>query len=128
MSEEKKDILNDPMSGNVPMHMPASLTSRPHAHIGPILGVLVIMLALILGGLYLWGETLSTKVPVITPEPIVNNEPETPRAVADTQILETLSPSDDLDAIEADVNSTNFDSLDTDFTAIDTEINAASAQ
>ncbi len=120
MSEENKE--------NVPMHVPTSTTNTIHTHTGSILAVLVIMLVLILGGLYLWGGALSNKVPVVTPEPIVNNEPETPRAVADTQILETLSPSDDIGAIEADINSTNFDSLDTDFTAIDTEIDSVSAQ
>jgi len=90
---------------------------------GPILAGLVIILVLIFTGMYLWGASLAND-PVPTPEPaIINNEPETPRAVADQEIFETLSPSDELEAIEADLNSTNFDSLDTDITTIDAELN-----
>ncbi len=125
MTDAKNEV---PSTENTKMHMPTSTSHSIHSHTGSILAVLIIMLVLILGGLYLWGGVLSTEVPVVTPEPIVNNEPETPRAAADTQILETLSPSDDIGAIEADINSTNFDSLDTDFTAIDSEINAAATQ
>ncbi len=127
MSDENNVEPNNPVVDKTTMYTPAGIVNPHHAHVGPILAVLVIMLVLILGGLYLWGGALSTEVPV-TPEPIVNNEPETPRADADTQILETLSPSDDLSAIEADINSTSFDSLDTDFTAIESELDSASTQ
>ncbi len=99
--------------------------SPHHFPIGPILGVLLIMVVLSISGLYIWGSMLSKEAPQTTEPPIVNHEPETPRAIVDTQILETLSPSDDLNAIEADISSTNLDSLDTDITAIDTELNAA---
>lgn len=99
-----------------------NLNESHHAHMGPILAGLVIILVLIFTGMYLWGASLATD-PVPTPAPaIVNNEPETPRAVADQEIFETLSPSDELEAIEADLNSTNFDSLDTDITTIDAEL------
>lgn len=97
---------------------------KPHSHLGPILGVLIIMLVLILGGLYLWGGMLS-KEAVETEQPAVNNEPETPRAEADMEIMGTVSSSDELSAIEADVESTNLDSLDSDLTAAEAELNAA---
>jgi hypothetical protein len=95
-----------------------------HAHLGPILGVLVLILALILGGLFLWGSILNKQVS----EPVVeipNNEPETPRAIADAQILDTTSPSDELSAIQADLESTNLELLDQDFQAMDAELDAA---
>ena len=101
---------------------PISFTEKHHAHLGPILGVLVIVLVLILGGLFLWGGFLAKTVPPGQPNPI-NNEPETLRAQTDTQILGTMSPSDDLAAIETDIGSTNLDSLDTDLTAVDNELN-----
>ncbi len=98
-----------------------------HAHMGPILGILIIVLVIILGGLYLWGGMLVEQTPVVE-EQIINNEPETPRATADQQILETLSPSDELDAIEADITSTNLDSLDADLTSIDVELGGLQVQ
>lgn len=100
-----------------------------HAHAGPIIGVLSLMLILILGGLYVWGEMLSKESKVVPVEvPIINNEPETPRAAADTQILEIMSPSDEISAIEADLESTRLDSVDADLNTIDAEFNAALAQ
>ena len=100
-----------------------------HAHAGPIIGVLSLMLILILGGLYMWGGLLA-KPAVVAPieKPIVNNEPETPRAVADTQILEIMSPSDEISAIEADLESTRLDSLDADLNTMDAEFEAALAE
>lgn len=98
-----------------------------HTHFGPILGVLLIALALILGGLVFWGSRLPHEVPNLE-ESIPNNEPETPRATADAQILETLSPSDELDAIDADLSSTNLDSLDTELNTIEAELGSAMGQ
>ncbi len=109
----------------VEMHMPEGQPEEHSAHLGVILGILVLALALIFGGLYLWGGMLHEQT-IPTPEStILNNEPETPRATTDAQILQTLSPSDELDAIDADLSSTNLDSLDTDLTTIDTELNTA---
>ena len=113
---------------NIEMHMPENTPKIPQKHLGLILGVLVIALAFIFGGLFLWGSKLGEETPKIPEQPITNNEPETPRAVADQKLLETTSSSDELDAIDADLSSTNLDSLDTDITAIDAELNAAPAQ
>jgi hypothetical protein len=120
---------NEQGGGNMEMHTPAPIV-RQHSHMGPVLGVLIILLVLILGWLYLWGGMLSKEAMAPAPQnTIVNNEPETTRADADTQALDTVRPSDDLSAIDADVNSTNFDSIDTDMASIDSEFNtAASAQ
>ncbi len=109
------------MSQKEDMHVPEGYTSSVPTHNGPILGIIVIIMALILGGLYLWGSMLSTE-PV--QETIINNEPETPRAEADVQILNTMSPSDDLGAIEADIENTDIDSLDAELQTIDLEIEA----
>jgi len=111
--EEKKN-------GNTPL---IQIPSPHHFPIAPILGVLLIMIVLCFVGLYIWGGMLS-KEALEQPLP-PNNEPETPRAIVDTQILETTSPSDDLSAIEADIQSTNFDSLDTDLISIDAEFDTA---
>ncbi len=106
------------------MHMPPNLNESHHRHLGPVLGALILALVLILGGLYLWGSKLNEEVTPV-PDTLINNEPETPRAAADQAIMETVSISDELSAIEADLGSSNLDSLDTDITAIDAELNAA---
>ena len=102
--------------------MPTPIGTVRHSHMGPILGILVIVLALIFIGLYIWAGMLGPEPEPMQEISIVNNEPETPRAVADQAILETLSPSDDINAIEADLSSTNFDSLDAELTTIDAEL------
>jgi uncharacterized protein HemX len=117
---------NTPVSGE--MRIPPEFHTTQHSHIGPILAVLVIMLVLILGGLYLWGGMLSKEARMTEETPIINNEPETPRAVADQEIFQIVSPSDELEAIEADISSTNFDALDGDLMTIDAEMDAALAQ
>lgn len=105
------------------MHIPEGY-NPDGSHHGPILAILVIVLILILGGLYLWGSELRKmeEVPVM-PE-IINDEPETPRAEADVEILNTMSPSDEIDMIEADITSTDIDSMNSDLNTIDAETNA----
>jgi len=96
-----------------------------NAHVGPILGVLVIVLALILGGLYLWGSMLEESENQARVEKVIpNNEPETSRAVADKQIMGTVSSSDEIAAIEADLLSTNLEGLDAELDQIKIEIEA----
>ena len=118
MEQEQQPTENETMS--------TPLTQTHNSSLGPILGVLLIILVVILGGLYLWGAALteeetSTEVGRAIP----NNEPETKRAEVDTQILQTVSSSDSLEAIKADVESTPLDSLDAELNEIDLELQAA---
>ncbi|HEU4677717.1 MAG TPA: hypothetical protein VFS75_03300 [Candidatus Paceibacterota bacterium] len=112
----------DTARGNFEMKMPEGYDAAEnhHTRLGIILAILIIVLVIIFGGLYLWGRMLGSEA--VAPAPIVNDEPETPRAAADATILDTTSPSDDLDAINADLESTNLESIDADLTAIDGEL------
>lgn len=96
-----------------------------HSTLGVVVGVLIVLLVLILGGLYLWGSML-TNDDLMREEreraARINREPETPRTNADIQALETVSSSDELYAIEADLESTNLDTLETELETIDHEI------
>jgi flagellar basal body-associated protein FliL len=109
---------------NTEMKMPAAFSEKNHSQTGIILGVLIVVLVIILGGLYLWGASLSGTSPVVVPAtpPIENNEPETPRAAADTQALKVVSSSDELDAIEADIESTNLNTLGSELDEIGREL------
>ncbi len=91
-----------------------------------ILGVIIVMLVLILGGLYLWGSTLGP-APLDTndgarPTAEENNEPESNTADAQVQALETVSTSNEIDAIEADLEATNLDAIDMELGTIDAEL------
>ena len=114
------------------MKMPASFSpvgEKKHSIFGPIIAVLIVLLILVLGGLYMMSESLFT-TPTVAPTPIErptaeeNNEPESNNAEADVQALQTVSTSDTLDAIEADVESTDLEELDAELNAIDAELDA----
>lgn len=88
----------------------------------PAIGLGIVGIALFIGGIYLQYSSKNTDGAIPPTEERINNEPETPRATADVQILETMSSSDEISAIEADIESTKFDTLDTDMQAIESEI------
>jgi len=97
---------------------------------GPLLVVLAVLLVIILGGMYYWFSTLNY-VPDAQPAPIErptdeqNNEPESTTAEAQVDTMQTVSTSDELSAIEADLEATDLDSLDAELDAIDAELDAA---
>lgn len=114
----------EPLSNEQNTRPSFSLSDHPHA--GAILAVLIILLALILGGIYLWGTLVDHDGNQARVErAIPNNEPETPRAQVDQKILTTTSSSVDLDAITADLESTPLNDLDADLNQIEAELNAA---
>jgi hypothetical protein len=102
---------------------------QPHSHTGIIIGILIITLMLILGGLYLWAETIRTApqvpaAPVATrPTAAENNEPESTNAEAQVETMQALSTSDELDAIKADLQSSDVDGLDAELPTIGSIIN-----
>lgn len=127
----------EPIISETEMKMPEGHTSNAPAEsdrtaqLGVILGILIVILVLILGGLYLWGaanqNAVHSPAPVVIerPTPEDNNEPESTTADAQIQTLETVSTSDELSAIEADIDSTNLDEIDAELEAIDAELDAA---
>lgn len=98
---------------------------------GPVLLVLAVVLIGILAGMYYWFTTLTVDTtPVVPDSPVerpsaeANNEPESTTAEAQADTMLTTSSSDELTAIEADIEATNLDSLDAELEAIDAELNA----
>ena len=81
--------------------------------IGSIVGTIIIIAVIIIGGLYFWGKRIeeskakedliaNQQVPPINTLPIETG----------TTSIKTVSPTDDLDSIEADLNNTNLNDLD----------------
>ena len=94
-----------------------------------ILGTLIILLLLVLAGLYYWHD-LITQSPIVTsisnrPTEEQNQEPESTTARAQTDAMESLSTSDEIPALEADIEGTNLETLDSELNAIDAELEAA---
>ncbi|MFM2382005.1 MAG: hypothetical protein RLZZ76_772 [Candidatus Parcubacteria bacterium] len=86
------------------------LTEKP-SYFGIILSILIVILMCILGGLYAWSEqilknkALEENTPT-RPTNEQNNEPESTTAEASVETLGAMSTSDEIDAIEADLEST----------------------
>ncbi len=96
---------------------------------GPILILLVILLIAVLGGMYRWFIVLDNDAPIIPttlrPSAAQNNEPESASAEAQVEAYGVVSTSDEIPAIEADIEGTNLDSLEGELDAIEAELDAA---
>ena len=96
---------------------------------GPILVLLVVLLIAILGGMYRWFVILNNEVPTINaglrPSAAENNEPESTTAEARVEAMGVVSSSDEIPAIEADIESTDLDSMESELDAIEAELDAA---
>lgn len=91
-----------------------------------IFGMVAALLVILIGLIY-WYITATTVPVEPAPEPMrptaeINKEPETTTATAQTESFGAMSTSDELSAIEADLESTNLDSLDAELQQIDTEL------
>lgn len=92
-----------------------------------LIGLIFILIG-ILVGLYFWGQTLKEQAPeevptATRPTAEENNEPESTNAEADVQTFQAMSTSDEIDAIENDIESTNLDSLSAELNDIEAELN-----
>jgi hypothetical protein len=84
----------EPQQTQVPPQAPIETT--PKKSIGPIVGIIVIILLLVLGALYVWGGKLSKN--------------EAPKAtIENTGASAELSNSDEVDALESDLANTDLD-------------------
>jgi hypothetical protein len=96
---------------------------------GPILILLVVLLIAILGGMYRWFVILNNDVPTINaglrPTAAENNEPESTTAEARAEAMGVVSTSDEIPAIEADIESTDLDTMESELDAIEAELDAA---
>ena len=106
------------------------LTEKP-SYFGIILSILIVVLMCILGGLYIWSEhilknnTSESGIPSSSrPTPEQNNEPESTTAEAHVETLGAMSTSDEIDAIEADLEATtmNDEVFEAELGTIDAEL------
>ena len=101
---------------------------RP-SYLGIGIAIIIVFLSVIFIGLYMWSRLLvmQTTEPAPTatrPTAAENNEPESTTAEAKTEMMQVVSTSDELSAIEADLGATDLQDLDAELNAIDAELNA----
>ncbi len=109
------------------MQTRAGKTDIPHREFGIIIWLLIGVLALLLIGLFLWYRSLETQtvrapLDATRPSAAENQEPESRNAVVDVDTFRTMSNSDELKTIDADLESTRLDSLAAEQTAIENEL------
>ena len=90
----------DEQQQNMNMGMPQQPSGSSS---GPIIGVIIILVVVILAGLYFWGQKDMTT--------------ETPVTTADTNSITAQSNSDNTDAIENDLNNTDVETVDAEINA-----------
>lgn len=107
---------------------PEMTNDEPIAN-GPVLALLAVLLLVVLGGMYYWYTNLESTEPAVVETPTrptaeENNEPESTTAEAQAGAATIVSTSDEISAIEADLESTDLESLDTELQAIENELNS----
>lgn len=121
------EVMKMPTETNI-----APVDDRPSG-INKSLLLMIIGLLILVGGLMAYWYFVLNTTPVITEPPTrptleTNKEPETPTATAQTESFGAMSTSDEISAIEADIESTNLDSLETELPQIDAELNATASE
>ena len=97
---------------------PSYENEAPKVHVGPIIGVVIIIIIIIFGGLYFIGAKVNDEgLLAPTVEEIQNAPDETLGS------LEAQGASDEVGAIEEDVNATPLENLDIELGDIEAELN-----
>ena len=79
---------------------------------GSIIGTIIIIALIILGGLYFWGKRIEeTK----SNQNAMTGE-EAPMQVNEATAIKSISTSDDISSIDADLKATNLDNLSKEVT------------
>lgn len=95
--------------------------------VGPLVGAGIIVLVLVLGGLYFWGESMSREAINGDGVPKISNEitPESVSAAADPalQKLSVQSSSTKISDIKADLNTTDMKNIDAELQNISEQLN-----
>ncbi len=115
---------NMPMSniptGGAPMNSVQPPAPENKSSIGSIIGTVIVIAIIILGGLYFWGKRIDEAK---MKEGLVSNEDVTTPSVQDENMeaaaIMSVTNSDDLNSIEADLKATNLDNLGAE---LDTEL------
>ncbi len=99
-----------------PQPATTSIKKQDGGGAGPVIGIVVIALIIILGGAYYLLEI----APVVQQESLPSLEEARTSTDPDVQAAFSQGTSDEIGDIGADLESTNFSSIDTELSGIDT--------
>lgn len=88
------------------------------ASLGPILALLVVLIVVIAGGLYVWGSLLKED-DLAAPLDQTSQEGQTTQT--------NTSPSDEINAIETDLNNTDLEAVGEEMNDIEAELDAGAS-
>ena len=94
---------------DTPEQTPLPQGNNGEKSVGPIVGIVIIVIILIIGALYVWGQKITENKKMLNDETTVTPSSETDSLTANFQ---TQSSSDEVDSIQGDLNATSFDSID----------------
>ena len=117
--EKQTNEMNEAAENQTSAQEELSEQAQEEKSTGAIIGAIIIVVLLVIGGLlYLGSKTGGDDSQAVepTPEEIVNE------ADTVTQSIEAQGTSDEIDAIEKDIQNTNLDNLDVDLGNIEAEI------
>ena len=82
--------------------------------LGSIIATIIIIAIIILGGLYFWGKRVEESQ---SADNAIQETAQTSEPQSEAATIRSVSSSDDLDSINADLQATNLDNLGTDVNA-----------
>jgi hypothetical protein len=105
-----------------PTGMP--MPEEHHSSLGPVVGSIVIVLIIVLGGLYLYGDKIGMQKQVPTVEAPKEITPEEISAQADGSIsaLQQQGGTDAISEISSDLSATDLNALDAELSNINSEL------
>ena len=106
----------------MPEGMPEPQPEGKSGSYGPIVGILIIVVLLIFAGFYFWGDSLNSEMPEVDNTEEVPTAPEG-EAMEEEATEVPLSDSDELDALEAELEGTILEDIDAELEDIDAELN-----
>lgn len=89
---------------------PVMMPEPQKKSMGPMIGLLIILIVIILGGLYFWNQTADM--------PYENTSTD------ELGVIQQQGTSDEVSSIETDLQATVIDSIDTELGNIDAELQA----
>ncbi len=99
-------------TGSAPMNNMQPPLHENKSSIGSIIGTIIVIAIIILGGLYFWGKRIDEAK---MKESLVSNDPVETVTTQDENIeanaIMSVSDSDELNSIEAELKATNLDNL-----------------
>lgn len=110
---------NDQSQQKIAEEMPQEQNTPQGSTLGPVVGTIIIVAVLVIGGLYYWGAQLNKQAIV---DETLTGEEIAAEVDTSTEALGVQGTSDEVTAIEDDLDLTDLSDLDAELGNIDAEL------